>query len=466
MTDLVPAGPGTDLAVLSGGGIVLSQHAALTSVGLQIADGASEEELLELAGGLGVVTDAACFAVGDIANFYRDKHPAQYRDWIDRPSPIKGLASSTVKEYAAVASSFPHEQRSRHMASYAGHPGVSFTHFREVRKLGSELSEYWLGRAAEAGWSVQDMAKRLNTAVPGADDVPGVPEAPISEYGQAYWLGPPEDPMRHLVLCGDATVPEHLALGKASMGVAASMMWTDPPYGVSYESVGAYKKSPEDRLAAGVRPIENDKLDAQGLHDFLHAAWNAARGALEEGSPVYVASPSGDLGAAFVASFFAAHWPYIAGLVWRKQRITFGRSDYHYQHETIHYGQTPGPKIGRMPNRVKWYGPDNCSSIFDADVSMDNAEHPTQKPVDLIIPALLNSSRPGEVVLDPFAGSGSTLIAAETTGRRAFCIERDPGYVDTIRLRYDGFLVKRAQGLVIEAQAVEVETAPTSMPEE
>ncbi len=119
-----------------------------------------------------------------------------------------------------------------------------------------------------------------------------------------------------------------------------------------------------------------------------------------------------------------------------------GHSDYHYAHEDILYGWKPGrgrPGRGRHPG-TRWYGGNNQSSVFHIDRPARNDEHPTIKPVALIEAMLPNSSRRGDIVLDPFAGSGSTLIACERLGRRCFAVELDPAYCDVIRQRYEEFV--------------------------
>lgn len=421
----------------------------MTAVGLQLAPDASEDELMRLAEGLGVINDAACFAVGDISNFYREHFPQRWREWIERGSPIKGLDNKTVKVYGAVCAAYDHEARARHMASYAGHPGVSFSHFSRVRRYGTVQAEYWLSAAAEEGWSLEELERRIEGGTPGSDDVPPVPEAPTSVFGQAYWLGPPEDPQRHMLLCGDATVPEHLAM-LGHMGARASMVWTDPPYGVDY--VG----KTEEALT-----IQHD-VGGEGLYALLVGAWAACAPVLEDCAPFYVAGPTGNNALTFLRSFEEAGWRYKQMLVWVKNTMVLGRQDHQLKHEGLFYGNAPGTRIaGRMSkDSYRWYGGDNVTSVFEVDKPSASRDHPTMKPVKLILPGIENCSRPGEVVLDPFAGSGSTLIAADQLGRRCFAIEYDPAYADVIRARYVDYLEKRASGLIAATQ----ELAPSYEP--
>ena len=115
--------------------------------------------------------------------------------------------------------------------------------------------------------------------------------------------------------------------------------------------------------------------------------------------------------------------------MWVKDRIVLGRADYHYQHEPIFYGWKEG--AGRHPVEDR-----SASTVFKVDRPGHSSEHPTMKPIELIEPMILNSSNRGDLVLDPFGGSGSTLIAAARTERRAALVELDPGYCDVIRRRW------------------------------
>ena len=115
----------------------------------------------------------------------------------------------------------------------------------------------------------------------------------------------------------------------------------------------------------------------------------------------------------FALGFMAQGWRYHQALVWLKSRLVLGHSDYHYRHEPILFGYKPGTKGRRGRGARGWYGDNTATSVFEVPTPARNAEHPTSKPVTLIEPMLRNSSRTGEVVLDPFLGSGSTLIAAE-----------------------------------------------------
>lgn len=254
------------------------------------------------------------------------------------------------------------------------------------------------------------------------DDVPATPADPKAKVGDLYTLGV------HRLLCGDSTKAEdvHRLMG----GSMASCMWTDPPYGVSYVGKTAEAKT-----------IQND--GAEGLEVLLSAAFGNADGALEPGSPIYVAHPPGALNVTFGTAFLAAGWRLHQTLIWDKGTMVLGHSDYHFSHEPIFYGYTPG--AGRFGRGGKgWYGNDSQRSILEHPKPSRSESHPTMKPVALIEQCLTNSSAPGGAVLDLFGGSGSTIIACEKLSRRCFTMELDPIYVDVIVARWEAATGRQA----------------------
>jgi DNA modification methylase len=247
------------------------------------------------------------------------------------------------------------------------------------------------------------------------DVVPPVPSEPVTRLGDVWILGP------HRVVCGDATSADVWA--KLLDGEQASAMWTDPPYGVDY--VG---KTVDKLTLLGDRPT--------GLDELLRRSFTNANAHLEPGAPIYVAEPSGALQSVFLAAFFEQGWRMHQSLVWVKDRPVLGRSDYHFRHEQILFGYARGGgRRGR--GRAGWYGGNAQDSVLEVARPAASREHPTMKPVELIVRCLLNSSAEGDVVLDPFGGSGSTLVACHLHGRRARLLEVDPRYCDVIIRRYE-----------------------------
>jgi DNA modification methylase len=252
-----------------------------------------------------------------------------------------------------------------------------------------------------------DTAPSLHTE---PDDVPDMPSSPITQPGDLWRLGP------HRLLCGDATKSDDLAV--VLDGGLADLIVTDPPYGVAYEG-----KTP-DRLT-----IANDDLDAAALGSFLAAAFTAMHTVTKPGGAIYCFHADSH-GLTVRQAFRAAGWLQKQTLIWVKPSLVLGRQDYHWRHEPILYGWKPGASHYFTDDRTQ-------TTVWEVDRPSRSAEHPTMKPVELLAIAIANSSRPGAVVLDPFAGSGSTLIACEQLGRRARLVELDPRYCEVIVQRWE-----------------------------
>jgi len=247
------------------------------------------------------------------------------------------------------------------------------------------------------------------------DAAPDVPEEPVSRPGDVWRLGP------HRLVCGDATTAEAYARLFLD-GEQADMVFTDPPYNVNYAN------SAKDKLRGKHRPILNDAL-GEGFYDFLYDALALimahTRGA------VYVAMSSSELDT-LQAAFRAAGGHWSTFIIWAKNTFTLGRADYQRQYEPILYGWPEGAQR-------HWCGDRDQGDVWSIKKPQKNDLHPTMKPVELVERAIRNSSRPGNVVLDPFGGSGTTLIAAEKSGRSARLIELDPKYVDVIVRRWQEY---------------------------
>jgi DNA modification methylase len=282
------------------------------------------------------------------------------------------------------------------------------------------------------------------------DAVPEGGEGYVTNTGDVWICGP------HRVMCGDATVLDDLETLTA--GVAVEMCWTDPPYNVNYEGTAG--------------KIQNDNMEADAFAEFLRDAFVSVFAVLEVGGAIYVAHADTE-GLAFRNAFAGAGLKLSGCLVWVKPSLVLGRSDYQWRHEPILYGWKPGAAH-------RWYGGRANTTVHefeappfviapDGSVHIDagsgtlrisgtdlmveelvgsvvrhekparNTEHPTMKPVGLIMDFLKNSSQRGDIVLDPFAGSGSTLIAAQKIGRNGRMLELDPRFVDVIVRRWQDF---------------------------
>jgi DNA modification methylase len=243
-----------------------------------------------------------------------------------------------------------------------------------------------------------------------ADEAPEPPTDPVSRPGDLWICG------QHRVLCGDATVLSdvEVLLG----GELADLCFTDPPYNVNYAN-GSDKRSGKKR------PILNDALGEE-FHQLLYDACvnilSVTKGA------VYVCMSSSELDT-LQKAFRAAGGHWSTFVIWAKNTFTLGRSDYQRQYEPILYGWKEGTDH-------YWCGARDQGDVWFVDKPAKNDLHPTMKPIELVERAIRNSSKSRDIVLDPFGGSGSTLIAAERTGRRARLVELDPKYVDVIVQRW------------------------------
>ena len=251
------------------------------------------------------------------------------------------------------------------------------------------------------------------------DAVPEVSETPISRPGDVWLLG------GHRLLCGDSTVAE--SYDRVLDGNPVDMVFTDPPYNVNYAN------SAKDKMRGKDRAILNDNL-GDGFYDLLLAALTLTVAHCRGG--IYVAMSSSELDV-LQAAFRAAGGKWSTFIIWAKNTFTLGRADYQRQYEPILYGWPEGAQR-------HWCGDRDQGDVWNIKKPQKNDLHPTMKPVELVERAIRNSSRPGNVVLDPFGGSGTTLIAAEKSGRMARLIELDPKYVDVIVRRWQDWTGKQA----------------------
>ena len=320
-------------------------------------------------------------------------------------------------------------------------PVIELAHLSEAQKRAYVLADNKL--AERAGWDVEMLALevadlatlgidlmdlgftgreldellRQNGADPREDEVPPVPDVPVSRPGDVWLLGP------HRLICGDAT--DATIVARVLNGVTPHLMVTDPPYGVSYD--------PEWRNRAGA---SETKRVGKVMNDD-RADWRAAW-ALFPGEVAYVWH--GALHAAVVAeSLEAAGFAIRSQIIWAKERLVLSRGHYHWQHEPCWYAV-------RSSGTGHWSGDRKQTTLWSIPSGEQDADtvHGTQKPVDCMRRPMLNNSSPGQAVYEPFCGSGSSLIAAETTGRVCHAVELDPAYVDVALLRWQAFTGKEA----------------------
>ena len=218
------------------------------------------------------------------------------------------------------------------------------------------------------------------------------------------------------------------------------MVFTDPPYGVSYTDKNEFLNS-IDKPICVVNAIQNDDKKPEDMHDFWVAAFTNLYNNTKEQMSYYITAPQGGdllllllLEAVRESGFALKHQ-----LIWNKNNHVLGRCDYNYKHEPIVYGW-------KIKGTHKFFGNGSMkTSVWDVPKPLRSDLHPTMKPIELIANAILNSSEKGDIVLDLFGGSGSTLMACEQTDRVCYMMEYEPHYIDVIIDRWEKFTGKKAR---------------------
>ena len=265
-----------------------------------------------------------------------------------------------------------------------------------------------------------DLADQIAEEVEGLTDedaVPETPEEPITKPGDIWVLG------KHRLMCGDSTSMDHLE--RLCEGQAVDMWLTDPPYNVAYEG------GTKEKLT-----IQNDSMGDEQFRQFLRDAYVAADTVMKPGAVFYIWYADVET-YNFVGAVRDAGWKMSQILVWKKSSLILGRKDYHFRHEPCLYGWKEGAAH-------LWAADRKQTTILEFDKPSRNGEHPTMKPVALFEYQLLNNTKGGDIVLDSFGGSGTTMIAAEKNGRVARLMELDPKYCDVIIKRWQDFTGKKA----------------------
>ena len=255
-------------------------------------------------------------------------------------------------------------------------------------------------------------------------DVEAELQKPVfSKAGDLWMLG------EHRLFCGDSTKPETYEL--LMNGKHAQLVVTDPPYNVNYKGTAG--------------KIKNDKMAEDQFEQFLLAAYSQMYESMTDDASIYVFH-SDSHGLAFRKAFEEAGF-YLSGCcIWKKQSLVLGRSPYQWQHEPVLFGW-------KKKGKHQWYTGRKESTIWEFDKPKKNADHPTMKPVALVAYPIMNSTMTGCLVLDPFGGSGSTLIACEQTGRTCYTVELDEKFCDVIVKRYID-QVGSAEGVTVQRDGI------------
>ena len=261
------------------------------------------------------------------------------------------------------------------------------------------------------GFDVSELDKLLS---PGADDVQDddfdvdqeLEKPAFSKTGDLWILG------RHRLLCGDSTKEENYTL--LMDGKKANLVITDPPYNVDYEGTAG--------------KIQNDNMADSEFYSFLLGAFTCMNKNMADDASIYVFHADTE-GLNFRRAFDEAGF-YLSGCcIWKKPSLVLGRSPYQWQHEPCLFGW-------KKKGKHQWYADRKQTTIWEFEKSKKNSVHPTMKPVPLIAYCALNSSMSNTIILDPFLGSGTTIMAAEQTDRSCYGFELDPKYTSVIVNRY------------------------------
>jgi len=249
------------------------------------------------------------------------------------------------------------------------------------------------------------------------DTIPELQDRPTVVSGDLWFLGP------HRVLCGDATARGDV--DRLMDGDAADLVFTDPPYNVDYEGYTA------EHLK-----IRGDSMSGEQFQHFLLETFQSFRSAVKAGGSLYVCHSSA-WQREFQNGIEAAGFEVRCQIIWAKNTFAWGFGRYKFQHEPIFYAHVAGQKD-------PWYGDKSQSTLWEENKPAANRIHPTAKPVELVERALVNSSKAGDIVVDLFGGSGSTLIGCERKGRKARLMEIDPRYVACTIRRWEEYSGKKA----------------------
>ena len=248
---------------------------------------------------------------------------------------------------------------------------------------------------------------------------------PITQKGDKWVLG------RHILMCGDST--DATAVKKLMDGEKAHVVFTDPPWNVNY---GAVKEGNE--MGYKPRTILNDFMGTEDFKQFMYTAFKNMSDNSHEGCMTYIVMSAQEWGNCMLTlAQNDYHWS--STIIWNKDRLVLSRKDYHTKYEPIWYGWKEGKaRLCPLEDRKQ-------SDVWDIERPHKSEDHPTMKPIELVAKALLNSSFNSNNVLDLFGGSGTTLLAAEQTHRKAYMMELDPKYCDVIVKRYMQFTGEEAE---------------------
>ena len=292
------------------------------------------------------------------------------------------------------------------------------------------LAQYDIGELAElmSAEAIDELCKQAEKDDPksgqtDADSVPSAPETPVSKRGEVYICG------EHRLMCGDATSAADVT--RLMGGGKADMLLTDPPYNVALGMGGSFDEARKRHRHTDGLVIANDSMPDSEFHDFLVRFYRAAADAMKPGAAFYIFHADNE-GLNFRSALKESGLTLRQTLIWVKNSMTLGRQDYQWRHEPCLYGWKDGTH--------RWFGDRKQTTCLEFDRPTVSKQHPTMKPVRMFEYLIKQSTKSGEIVADLFGGSGTTMIAAESLGRKARLMELDPHYCDVIRRRWAEFV--------------------------
>ena len=280
--------------------------------------------------------------------------------------------------------------------------------------LGEELADILDIDMSDFGFDLSEDEEEETEII--EDEVPEEVE-PVAKMGDIWQLG------RHRLMCGDSTSIDDVE--KLMDGVKADMLLTDPPYNVDYEG------KTKDKLK-----IKNDSMDNDSFRQFLRDAFTSADMVMKEGAVFYIWYADLE-GYNFRGACFDIGWKVRQCIIWNKNSMTMGRQDYQWKHEPCLYGWKDGASH-------LWASDRKQTTVIDMAKPVKSDLHPTMKPVALFDYQIKNNTKGGDIVLDLFGGSGTTIMACEQNNRIAYSMEFDPHYVDVIIARWEKFTGQKA----------------------
>ena len=309
----------------------------------------------------------------------------------------------------------------------------------DVDLLADELSSLDLS-AFDFDWGLRD---ELDTSVVEDDYDPVLPAEPKSKIGDVYQLG------NHRLMCGDSTSLTDVQ--KLVGGVQMDLLLTDPPYNVALGMDETPEEARRRNRRTDGKVVANDKMDDGAFREFLTTAFSNAATVMKPGAPFYIWHADSE-GYNFRGACRDAMLRVRQCLIWVKNSMVMRRQDYQWKHEPCLYGESEIEEDEHEPCLYGWteghkhyfFKNRRQTTVLNFDKPVRSAEHPTMKPIKLFDYQMQCSSKPGENVLDLFAGSGTTIMAAEQNERHAYCMEFDPKYADVIIDRWEKFTGEKA----------------------